>query len=311
MSGGSRCGGSVRSCLQCCSWRRGQVVFAGGGYGIFGWILVTAFWPLIGALALVSVLILSLWRWRLSAPQVVSGLIALVALWPAAWAFGVPGMAYPASIAGTSPSVTVRLPSDAKLRVVWGGDDISTNYHAGSPGQRWAYDLVVEPAGHGGAKLEGYGCYGTPVLAPIAGTVHLAHDGVKDLAIGEALADPKHVLGNHVVLKLETGTFLVLAHLRPGSVAVKAGDAVTEGQVLGQCGNTGNTSEPHIHIHHQRQDPLLFDGDLNLGVNFVEGLPLFFRDHGGPKMPKGGIRIDGTKITLTGDVVQHNQAPVR
>ena len=74
---------------------------------------------------------------------------------------------------------------------------------------------------------------------------------------------------------------------------------VEEGEVIGECGNSGNTSEPHIHIHHQRQDPTVFP------VNFAEGLPLYFRDHDGPPMPVGGIKVEGETITATGDVVQH------
>jgi hypothetical protein len=69
------------------------------------------------------------------------------------------------------------------------------------------------------------------------------------------------------------------------------GQRVEEGQEIGQCGNSGNTSEPHIHIHHQRQDPPV------VPLNFAEGLPLFFRDHDGAAMPEGGIRdIDGTPV---------------
>jgi len=287
------------------------VTFAGGGYGIFGWILVTAAWPIVGALVLAGIAVSAIWRRRFSAQAALNAAVSIVALWPATWAFGAPGMAYPASLRDASPSIAVRLPSDEKIRVIWGGDSIAGNQHASSPGQRWAYDLVVEPAVNGSSRLEDYGCFDTTVVAPIAGTVHLARDGAKDLAIGETLADPSQLLGNHVVLKLSTGTFLVLAHLRSGSVTVKAGDVVTEGQAVGRCGNSGNSSEPHIHIHHQRQDPMLFDGDLNLGVNFVEGLPLYFRDHGGPAMPHGGIRVDGAKVTPIGDVVQHQQSPAR
>ena len=105
--------------------------------------------------------------------------------------------------------------------------------------------------------------------------------------------------GNHVVIQLETGTYLVIAHLKPGSVVVKTGETVEEGQVIGQCGNSGNTSEPHIHIHHQRQDPVVYPGDL------AEGLPLYFRDHDGQPMPVGGIRMENGKLVATGETVQH------
>jgi Peptidase family M23 len=52
--------------------------------------------------------------------------------------------------------------------------------------------------------------------------------------------------------------FMILAHLSPGSLQVAEGEIVKEGQGIGQCGNSGNTSKPHIHIHHQHQDPYLY-----------------------------------------------------
>ena len=55
--------------------------------------------------------------------------------------------------------------------------------------------------------------------------------------------------GNHVVLDLGGGRFAMYAHLRQGSVAVKAGDRVRRGDVLGRLGNSGNSTEPHLHFH--------------------------------------------------------------
>ena len=94
-------------------------------------------------------------------------------------------------------------------------------------------------------------------------------------------------------------TYLLIAHLKPGSVLVRAGDRVREGQPIGLCGNSGNTSEPHIHIHHQRQDP------KGRPINFSEGLPLYFRDHDGAAMPEGGVEVRGGKIALKGAVIIH------
>jgi hypothetical protein len=198
-----------------------------------------------------------------------------------------------------SPSATVRLPANVPLRVAWGGDSIKTNYHAAVPDQRWAYDLLVEPHLTGSTELGDYGCYGVSVVAPVRGTVVSAHDGEPDEVPGAVSNNFTAPTGNHVMIRMETGTFLVIAHLKDGSVAVETGDSVEEGQVIGQCGNSGNTSEPHIHIHHQRQDPTVHP------INFAEGLPLYFRDHDGPPMPVGGISIEGEKATATGDIVRH------
>lgn len=278
--------------------------FLGGAAGIFGWILITAAWPFLALLALLVALIVIVVKRRFRADDALTLALCLIAAWPLAWSFGAPGVAYPANAERTSPAAEIRPLADGPLHVVWGGDTAKTNRHALTPGQRWAYDLVIEPAMTGAEELSAYGCFGAPVFAPISAKVHLAHDGEPDLAIGEILADPAKLLGNHVILELESGTYLVIAHLQKGSVLVSPGDNVNEGDPIGACGNSGNTSEPHIHIHHQRQDPMLFDGDLNLGVNYVEGLPLYFRDHEGPAMPKGGIKVVNGAIVLTGDVIE-------
>jgi hypothetical protein len=167
------------------------------------------------------------------------------------------------------------------------------------PGVGWAYDLLVEPYLVGSETLEDYGCFGIPVLAPAAGTVSSAHDGEPDVVPGRNSMNYEKPHGNHVAIRLPTGTYLVLAHLRQGSVAVTVGQPVEEGEVLGRCGNSGNTSEPHIHVHHQRQDPTVYP------VNFAEGLPLFFRNHDGPPLPEGGIRNENGKLSAAGMTVRH------
>jgi hypothetical protein len=171
------------------------------------------------------------------------------------------------------------------LKVLWGGDDVSVNYHAAVPDQRWAYDLAVAPYFTGSSSLSDYGCYGVTVVAPAAGVVAVAHEGEPDQTPGQPSNNFEAPFGNYVAIRLETDTYLIIAHLKTGSVTVTVGQPVEEGQPIGQCGNSGNTSEPHIHIHHQRQNPAEFP------VNFAEGLPLYFRDHDGDPMPQGGIKV--------------------
>jgi murein DD-endopeptidase MepM/ murein hydrolase activator NlpD len=105
--------------------------------------------------------------------------------------------------------------------------------------------------------------FGQPVLAPADARVVAARDGARDhrsrstwaafaymMVEGSLreLGGAGRVLGNHVVLDLGGGVYAVLAHLRHGSVAVRPGEQVRRGQVIGHCGNTGNTSEPHLHF---------------------------------------------------------------
>lgn len=265
---------------------------------ISAWYLAQILLPILGLLSLVALVIYAIVKRKFNRLMGMTLAGALVCLSPAVML--VKPMAFPASLENTKPSATVRLPADVPLKVAWGGDKIETNYHAVAPDQRWAYDLLVEPYVNGSDKLEDYGCYGIPVVAPAGGLVVKAHDGEPDEVPGVVSNNYTAPAGNHVVILLEeTGTYLVIAHLKTGSVTVKTGDTVVEGQVIGACGNSGNTSEPHIHIHHQRQDPNLFP------LNFAEGLPLYFRDHDGPPMPVGGFKLDGETVILTGDEVQH------
>ncbi|SCM93778.1 Cell wall endopeptidase [Bacillus mycoides] len=94
--------------------------------------------------------------------------------------------------------------------------------------------------------------------------------------------------GNHIYLRLdETGTFLIFAHLKKGSIKVKEGQYINEGYVLAQVGNSGSSSETHLHIHHQRQDP------SKVSMFFMEGLQLYFQTEEGVMMPERGIYIKG------------------
>ena len=138
--------------------------------------------------------------------------------------------------------------------VFWGGDTRELNYHHDVPNQRFAYDLlVVGPDGEThraeGAKNEDYYAFGREVLAPADGTVTEVIQGVRDNVPGSMNAYSG--VGNCVVIQHRDDEVSVLAHFKQGSIKVTAGDKVKRGQVLGLCGNSGNSSEPHIHYHLQ------------------------------------------------------------
>lgn len=122
-----------------------------------------------------------------------------------------------------------------------------------------------------------------PVLAPAAGRVVIAHDGEVDhvarrsqltlvaYAVGQrgrVRGGPRAVAGNHVVVALgPAGPFVLVAHLRQGSVGVVPGGTVAAGDVLGACGNSGNSTQPHIHV--QVTD--------SVDWSWARGLPMLFR----------------------------------
>ena len=97
-----------------------------------------------------------------------------------------------------------------------------------------------------------YFIYGTPVLAPCDGTVALVTTGVADMPVPQM--DRENMTGNSVMLACGANHVL-LAHLAPGSIQVVQGDIVETGAQLGRVGNTGNTGEPHLHIHVQQGMP--------------------------------------------------------
>lgn len=98
-------------------------------------------------------------------------------------------------------------------------------------------------------ELSAYVIYGVPVYAPCTGVVEVAIDGLPDMPVPQM--DREHMAGNHVLLRC-AGADVLLGHLQPGSIKVKAGDQVAVGQLVGAVGNSGNTGEPHLHIHAQQ-----------------------------------------------------------
>lgn len=136
--------------------------------------------------------------------------------------------------------------------VLWGGTNSLVNYHYDYENQRYAYDFVImnEHSTYvGDPELnESYYAFGKEYLAPAAGTVVKVENRVKDnKPVGKM--NEKQPLGNYVILDHGNNEFSYLAHFKYESVLVKEGDQVDQGKVLGQVGNSGNSSEPHIHFH--------------------------------------------------------------
>jgi hypothetical protein len=98
-----------------------------------------------------------------------------------------------------------------------------------------------------------YFAYGTEALAVADGVVTEVKDGIPENIPGiDSRAVPitlETVGGNHVILNIGGGHFAFYAHLQPGSLRVKLGEKVRRGQVLGLVGNSGNSTEPHLHFH--------------------------------------------------------------
>lgn len=261
----------------------GFVLIIKGHLGVLGWWTLMIF-SVAGILSLslsiIIVIIKLLKKRKVHVSLIVTILLSLFSAWPFGWFFEIGRIAYPANISKTEPAVTVLFPIEETGVIAWGGDSIKTNYHALMPMERWAYDILVEPAAIGSDKLEDYGIYGTDVIAPASGVIVAAYDEEADITPGSE--DFKSIKGNHIAILLdETGTYLFIGHLKQGSVCVEVGQHVEAGKKIAQAGNSGTSSEPHVHIHHQRENP-------NEKFLLAEGLPLYFGNIEGPSMPEGG-----------------------
>jgi len=105
-------------------------------------------------------------------------------------------------------------------------------------------------SGHG-ANLDDYFCFGLPVISPAHGEVVRAFDKLPDNTPGEV--DVKNNWGNFILIRLENGLHVLLAHLRQHSIKVKEGDHITPGDQLAACGNSGRSPQPHVHLQVQRE----------------------------------------------------------
>jgi peptidase M23-like protein len=168
----------------------------------------------------------------------------------------------------------LHLPFSGEWYVYWGGRSVAQNKHVVARDQRFAYDFMILAPGRAGQSYRGpgenntdYFCFGLPVYAPAEGSVVRAENDVPDNTPGEMNA--KAPLGNCVILDHGAGEFSFFAHFRCGTVVVLSGESVDCGQLLALCGNSGNSSEPHLHYHLQNT-PVPFRGD---------GLPAFFVEY--------------------------------
>lgn len=152
------------------------------------------------------------------------------------------------------------LPFKGKWYTVWGGDTKEQNYHVESRAQKNAFDfLMIDAKGNSykndGKKNEDYYAFGKEITAPCDAVVADAIDGVQENVPGEM--NEKAITGNTVILKTANNEYLFFAHFKNHSVKVHKGDRVKKGQLLGLCGNSGHSSEPHLHFHMQNTDDLI------------------------------------------------------
>lgn len=167
----------------------------------------------------------------------------------------------------TSPEKTLDLELTARRRYQGSGRTIALpcvgrwSVWQGCDGQwthqglwRYAYDFVIrnpQSQTHRGTgtQLTDYYAFQKPVLSPIRGWVVRVVNDLPDCAIGTVDADNNW--GNYVVLYDERGFYVEISHFAQSSIVVQPGDRIDRGTLMGRCGNSGYSPQPHIHIQVQ------------------------------------------------------------
>jgi Peptidase family M23 len=178
------------------------------------------------------------------------------------------------------------------------------SHHVTAYGQGQAVDLVYDSASRPGLgwwplarRPQAFPGFGQPVLSPVDGVVIRMVSGHRDhwsrtswpallYLVVEGVREflgPSHILGNHVVIDCGGRRYAVLAHLRRRSVLVREGQHVNIGQLIAECGNSGNSTEPHVHVQ-------VMDHPRPL---FAAGIPIVFGTRGDSGwMPRANQELD-------------------
>ena len=210
-------------------------------------------------------------------------------------------------------SPTRRVPSHgtARFGTAYAIDLVPVDDHNRSALATWRTVLATEPS-------SAFVGFGRPLVAPISGTVvatldgEIDHDASRSLAayllfaIGQARrirSGIAAVAGNHLVIEASPGgPYVLMAHLQHGSLRVSAGQRIELGDPVGACGNTGNSTQPHVHL--QAVDSLDWDRPSWVRGPVHPPKLSLFRGLGGEILPPEVVAIRpyrGSMTTTSGD----------
>ncbi len=137
--------------------------------------------------------------------------------------------------------------------VYWGGEAPELNYHMEDLSQQYALDILMvangAPYKGNPTENESYFVFGKDIIAPCDATVVKIIDGIKDNVPGTL--NTSDITGNTIILETARKEYLLFAHLKENSIAYKEGTSVKQGQVIAQCGNSGNSFQAHLHFQLQ------------------------------------------------------------
>jgi len=146
--------------------------------------------------------------------------------------------------------------------VAAGGPEPRHNHHQVVSDQYFAYDFLPEDGE----------AWDREILAPCDGTVAWTEDRHDDAAPKSWHRDRRNPAGNYVSIETKRG-FILLGHLKRGSILVRIADTVRAGTPIARCGNSGNTTESHLHLHAQDRP--------QVAIDIAQGIPIAFLDENG------------------------------
>lgn len=175
----------------------------------------------------------------------------------------------------------LQLPFSGEWLVYWGGGKPELNHHYSNASQKYAIDFVVidELGGFyqdGTRTNDASYSFGKNILSPAAGVVIEAVDGIRDNEPG--ILNTYSILGNYLLIKHSEDEFSILSHLRHGSLSVTAGEEIAAGQIIAQCGNSGHSTDAHLHYHLQSSDIFAKLDDNFKQTNVARGVKPYFTD---------------------------------
>lgn len=251
-----------------------SVYLINGIIGGFFWTVVKLIYPIVGVIILLGNLILLIaFKKKVLKDCGFILIISITLISPILLTVGIIPHKFPSRVRG-SDILAINSLFKEEVVIGQGGYSFKDNgIHVAWPSERWAYDIVKEPYDTGNSSLDSYGIWGLEVYSPANGKViSICNDEIDIKPNSEEFLS---LNGNYVFLEVfEDRSYLILSHFMKGSIPVKEGDRIKVGDYLGKVGNSGTTSEPHLHIHHQMQNPL-----KRIHPIIATGLPLFFKQN--------------------------------
>jgi hypothetical protein len=164
------------------------------------------------------------------------------------------------------------LPFKGEWFVANSGNTKVTSHSWGLITQRYAYDFVVLDSyklsfNKKANNINNYYCYNKGIISAQEGVIIKIVNNINDYKkVGNYSLDwkTKNVIGNHIIIKHNNGEYSLYAHLKKQSIKVKKGDNVEKGELLAYCGNSGRSTEPHLHFQIMKNPNFFFAKSLKI-----------------------------------------------